>query len=160
MEILWCFSLHHTSNLQPGWPACRLLDKNWLHTNFTVGHTKISIHLYLAPSRNDIVSQLLPNQIIKKNQVFHEWPEAISRKQEPLPLPWGCASSGFCVMSWVPPAARHGVSVPSDVASSGGFADTSGLNWNFRAKFSSDTWVWEKFGSKSRQEVKDAFGNT
>lgn len=67
MEILWCFSLHHTSNLQPGWPACRLLDKNWLHTNFTVGHTKISIHLYPAPSRNDIVSQLLPNQIIKKN---------------------------------------------------------------------------------------------
>lgn len=74
-----------------------------------------------------------------------------------------CSNALLCLMSWVLPAAKLeflGICKAETMQHSAvGFTGISGLNWNFTAKLSSDTWVWEKTAPKP-SFGKDAFGNT
>lgn len=57
-------------------------------------------------------SQLLRTRIIKKMCSMNDL-KSSPGSRSPCPLPWGCAASVFCMMSWVLPAAKHGLSATS-----------------------------------------------
>lgn len=101
----WRYFSVYLSTTKITWNLDEQPAGNLKRTDSIPSHTKSSIHLYTPPSRNYVVSQLLPNQIIQKSYFMIDLkPPPGSRS--PCPLPWGCAVAVFFTMSWVLPSSK------------------------------------------------------
>lgn len=171
-DLIFHFLYESTSVfISPPWSTMTVfcsLDKqpaDYVTINECLDHPTIKLLYICTQCPQEITLCSRDGSELILNQIFRKMYSMNGLKSYPgSPLPWGLRAPAFCRVSWVLLTAKEGFSVTSDargdLLSSTGFASISGLNWNFGANFFFHTWVWLKIVSKTRQEVKNAFGKS